>query len=1213
MSRSPTPILRSNMTLRFSSDGPEFPGEFVDAVLAGEVVFLCGTGVSAPQMPGFASLVERTYAELGVEMTESEQKVFEENRFEEVLGSLSRRLADPEAVTRTVSTLLAVPLNPALAQHRVILRLSRDLENRIAVVTTNFDTLFERAAVPALPLDKPGDISFAGQSLPAPGSPSFAGIVHLHGRLADDTCGLEATPLVLTSADYGDAYMRSGWASRFLFDLARCKTIALVGYSAQDAPVRYFLNVLEADRTRFPDLKPVYAFDGYERDPEETVVTWGSLPVQPLPYCKVNPVDDANDHSLLWRGLEELAEITERPNRSRRQRTRALLKQAASEADDDAKRELRWLFSGGHDVRSVARETITDPRWFTVFQELDLWSTDEAASWIAAWVAKDFQDRVRFECACEWQRRLGRPFTESIERHLLRADGLPATWVRLWKLFCRAVPGARDDGTLADVRRRLAATVVLDGDLCMAVHMLSPGLVLQQSFRASHDDDAEKPIGRLADLVFPNMAIRDRYEVSKLAEALCELPRCARRILDLATSELTAVLELEVELELIGEKHDVNDSGLPSIESHPQNELRQGVKFLVAVLVRTLAQVATTDREHARSVAKAWRHLPGRIGLRLCLHAMRDTDLFDADEAMETLLEASDLDFWVIKREVVLLLRDRVAGASPSVVGRVEERVRTHADEYYARYVIGPGEPDWRQSARDSAVWLRLSILEEAGVLSECGARELSVIKGRRDHLNRTVGDRDSFSSYISGGRFVSGDPKPIAEAATSNRLQVARHLAQSVEFEAREGWSVYCGLDPEGAFRSLCGEKPSPANGGLWNTFLEALAFGEQANTQVREELAVQSFRHLRQFSPKVLTSMVSGLALLIFRAPRERVAYTADWLDRLWKIAPDPPPDSFGSSSDWYERAINSEAGKVAETLLLEIEARRKNAAMPTRAQRRLLGRICRREGMAGQLGRAVLAHHVSFLTTVDRQFVVEDLGPRISATDEEGAAMRAVMLRASPLSAEVTRLLGDAVKLGLIESSGDDLSGLTVAANMLRMALADVRGQAPAQWGLTAGDVAQILKRGRQGLRVDALDVLRRWLDEGEASAEENWRTAIGPFLDAHWPKERAYLESSLTRHWVELVTGTGCAFPAAFQQLRPYIAPFQGGYGSLDSIETSRIPEKFPSETLDLLWLVCGPESRERFYGLPEILDRLVAAESRLEVDRRLQWLIQHATG
>ena len=145
------------------------------------------------------------------------------------------------------------------SQHRTIVRLSRDLDNRILVVTTNFDTLLERAAAEVEQSETPRDISFAGQALPAPGSPSFSGIIHIHGRLADRSLGLEATPLVITSADYGDAYMRSGWASRFLFDLARCKTIVLVGYGASDAPVRYFLNVLEADRVRFPDLKPVYA------------------------------------------------------------------------------------------------------------------------------------------------------------------------------------------------------------------------------------------------------------------------------------------------------------------------------------------------------------------------------------------------------------------------------------------------------------------------------------------------------------------------------------------------------------------------------------------------------------------------------------------------------------------------------------------------------------------------------------------------------------------------------------------------------------------------------------------------------------------------------------------------------------------------------------------------------------------------------------------
>ena len=116
------------MTLRISENGPELPNGLVDSVLAGEVVFLCGTGISAPQIPDFKRLVDRTYEILAVERTDSEQSAFDQGRFEEVLGSLSRRLSDPDAMIRTVSDLLAMPEHPILDQHRTILRLSRDLD-----------------------------------------------------------------------------------------------------------------------------------------------------------------------------------------------------------------------------------------------------------------------------------------------------------------------------------------------------------------------------------------------------------------------------------------------------------------------------------------------------------------------------------------------------------------------------------------------------------------------------------------------------------------------------------------------------------------------------------------------------------------------------------------------------------------------------------------------------------------------------------------------------------------------------------------------------------------------------------------------------------------------------------------------------------------------------------------------------------------------------
>ena len=93
------------MTYLEFDHGPRFPGEFVDSILAGEVVFLCGTGISAPQLPDFKQLTVRTYEKLGVYRTDSEERAFEDGRFEEVLGSLSRRLADPDAATRAVSEL----------------------------------------------------------------------------------------------------------------------------------------------------------------------------------------------------------------------------------------------------------------------------------------------------------------------------------------------------------------------------------------------------------------------------------------------------------------------------------------------------------------------------------------------------------------------------------------------------------------------------------------------------------------------------------------------------------------------------------------------------------------------------------------------------------------------------------------------------------------------------------------------------------------------------------------------------------------------------------------------------------------------------------------------------------------------------------------------------------------------------------------------------
>ena len=110
------------MGIRFSAEGPWFPTDLIDAMLRGEVVFLCGAGVSTPQLPGFRDLVTKVYASIPLSPEPAERAAIKAGRPEEALGALSRRLADPRLMHGKVADLLQVE-HPDLANHLTLLRL----------------------------------------------------------------------------------------------------------------------------------------------------------------------------------------------------------------------------------------------------------------------------------------------------------------------------------------------------------------------------------------------------------------------------------------------------------------------------------------------------------------------------------------------------------------------------------------------------------------------------------------------------------------------------------------------------------------------------------------------------------------------------------------------------------------------------------------------------------------------------------------------------------------------------------------------------------------------------------------------------------------------------------------------------------------------------------------------------------------------------------
>lgn len=182
-------------------------------------------------------------------------------------------------------------------EHRLIKRISSSQSGVPQIVTTNFDRLFEvgqegeslvRHVPPAFP-----DLNFGSK---------IEGITYLHGRLVEAVS--ESHPYVLSSADFGRAYLSEGWATNFVRHLLERYTVVLVGYQAEDPPIKYLLQGLNHDGQY--DRSRLYAFD--RGLPEEIEAKWRDRGVTAIAY---------SDHPNLWKSMEAWADRADDPRRWR--------------------------------------------------------------------------------------------------------------------------------------------------------------------------------------------------------------------------------------------------------------------------------------------------------------------------------------------------------------------------------------------------------------------------------------------------------------------------------------------------------------------------------------------------------------------------------------------------------------------------------------------------------------------------------------------------------------------------------------------------------------------------------------------------------------------------------------------------------------------------------------------------------------------------------
>lgn len=676
---------------QFVRNGPVIPDKLVQELEDDRVVIFCGAGVSmGAGLPSYNGLVAHCYKTLTHPTPTDDKEWLWPDR---MLGALESRYTPANVRQIVAARLNRRPTN--LALHRAILRLSRLRRSEgMRLVTTNFDTFFEKAR---RALDFGRDFQFhAGPILPIPRddrAASWRSLVYLHGRL-----GGSDQHLVLTSSDFGRAYLTEGWAARFVVRLFADFTVLFLGYSLNDPVLRYMTDAFAAENIEMRSGQPrgpAYIFSPYEgAEPPES---------QPFRDRNLEPIfyPDAANHAALRETIVQWADWRDdyfssvgrvindiaprRPDAIDPTDTANLIWAIAGRADDqgygartfaavEPRPPIEWLslFEATDLARSEAhqeavRETARAARIAPLAPELNflplfplqsdsrhmaLTSTGYA---LLAWFCRHlgtegFVDHVIEKLG---QGRMLHPrLRQAIRRQLPQERGLREGFKRFWWIVSSegGWVGARrrdDPGSLWTAQGGYTSGADRDWLRQEVLAGLRPLLDFSassyRSYRdATYPEQAADPVGdRISEIADAEVELADRNHVRGFIDTVNGRPGAAEFwawLNDDLTGLLAQALHLFAAADEANANNDPSALQRPSVEPHQQNYQHRQWTLLFDLIWMGWEHIDGNDATASRAIVARWRTLPFLSFRRLVAAAVTHSGHFSDTEKAEVLL-----------------------------------------------------------------------------------------------------------------------------------------------------------------------------------------------------------------------------------------------------------------------------------------------------------------------------------------------------------------------------------------------------------------------------------------------------------------------------------------------------------------------------------------------------------------------------------------------
>lgn len=1196
--------------MQFKKNGPDIPEHLLRAHQDGQVIFFCGAGISYPAgLPGFKGLVDQIYRGLREEPDIIEQSEIEASRFDTAISLLEKRIVGGRTTVRKeLAKILTADLSRdnAKATHQALLALAKQHNGFTRLVTTNFDRLFEEVR------KSNSDIEiFRAPLLPVPKN-RLNGLIYLHGLLTEIPTPNDLDQLVLSSGDFGLAYLTEGWAARFVSELFRNYTVCFVGYSINDPIVRYMMDALAADRLRGESPQEMFAFGSYKKGKEEASANqWYARNVTPILYRA-----EENDHSFLYDTLREWAE-TYRDGVIGKDRI--VIQYAAnnptnSTKQDDFNGRMLWALSdkcGLPAKRFANHDPIPPLDWLKPLSTLLLKynvsgdsslicnsTEDVVVHWLSVWLCKHLNNPKLVLWIAKYGNEV-HPRVLSLIKATLKENPPSSPLQTLWNILLsrkHIISGSNFCDWCAEFRL-FGLTYSLRLQLRK---MLSPRIQFREPFPKLTDteDEQNQTPEQIRDLIdweivlnakYVQYAFKDLWEDVSFCEALPEL-------LSDATQLLYDTLNLIRELGDANEKHDSSYLYQPSISTHSQNKNIYEWTVLINLVLKAWLETAKVSPRLARHQAISWRYIPYPLFHRLSFFAATQLDIIPPAQGIKWLLAENGWWLWSTetKREALRLL--------------VTLSQKLASDDYIKlEDIILKGPPrsmfgDKADSAQiqkiaQQEIWLRLAKLQTANApLSKKAVSKLTELAEIYPSWKLDPDERDEFSIWVY-------DVNELHQSLIipSKRRELVEWIRQHPKieyFQNNDDWRQHC----QDNFPATACALINLAQKNEWPT----LQWDGALRAWSIDPFLKISWRHLG----RILNSAPK-------RVLKKLSAPLSYWLQSIAKIFEGHQPIFFSliqnvlkqqynddnSIDNPVFQAINHSIGRATEAALYwwyrhPLEDKQ---GLP-REIKPLFTKICDTKIAIFRHGRVLLSSNLINLFRVDPKWTKKHLLPLFdwkNSITEAKVAWRGFLHSPrlySPLFTAFKKPFLDTAEyyLELGEYYNEQYAKLLTFAALENVDI------------FTEIELMSATRTLPPPGLVHAIHALSQLLENAGA---EYWHNRVLPYWKTIWPKTNEIITPEICNALAELCIKARSEFPSALSAIKPWLQPIKDHLYIINFMNDEKIPERFPNETLEFLSLIISNQPQWICIEFKSFLEKISIANPILVSDSRYKRLIE----